>query len=310
MGTGQSHPVASVVRSDSATRVLETGNSATVGIHSSASRGWYGSSFQNREASGAVGFDGIDPVGSTRTELEDLTRFALTEVLPLELERARASGDLARALYQVLKAMRADPKLRRRVPRGIEDCIVELVREGLRIDLRDPHPDLRKIHEELTGASIESRRKDEFSFMRGQMEAEFRARGIDVDLWDFDVNLPPDQAAERLARCNAMLSAQVKELKQELQGLPSDPRYGPASSVAHPVFGFEMFDRKVPLKALRAEIDQRLKWAREITEGTDPEQVLAQVFALDFFAELLDTEIDEVILKEMEPAPSPRRRKR
>lgn len=357
-------------------------------------------------------------IESTRTGLEDLTRFALTEVLPLELDRARASGDLARALYQVLKAMRANPKLRRRVPRGIEDCIVELVREGLRIDLRDPHPDLRKIHEELTGDSIESRRKVEFSFMRGQMEAEFRARGIDVDLWDFDVNLPPDQAAERmarlvaearerkqqraaadagadaasgtrerstpngdvqeeitllyrhlakllhpdleqdparraekeaamkdvtlaykandlltllrvevewvrgdatrvagmdeerLARCNAMLSAQVKELKQELQGLPSDPKYGPASSLAHPVFGFELFDRKVPLKSLRAEIDQRLKWAREITEGTDPEQVLAEVFALDSFAELLDTEIDEVILKEMESAPPPRRRKR
>lgn len=357
-------------------------------------------------------------IESTRTELEDLTQFALTEVLPLELERARASGDLARALYQVLKAMRADPKHRRRVPRGIQDCIIELVREGLRIDLRDPHPDLRKIHEELTGASIESWREVEFSFMRGQMEAEFRARGIDVDLWGFDANLPPDQAAEqlarlvaeakerkqqgaaadtgadaasgtrerstpngdvqeeitllyrhlakllhpdleqdparraekeaamkevtlaykakdlltllrvevewvrgdatrvagmdeeRLARCNAMLSAQVKELKQELQGLPSDPRYGPASTLAHPVFGFEMFDRKVPLKGLRAEIDQRLKWAREITEGTDPEQVLAQVFALESFAELLDSEIDEVMLKEMESAPPPRRRKR
>ena len=96
---------------------------------------------------------------------------------------------------------------------------------------------------------------------------------------------------------------------QELQGLPSDPKYGPASVLAHPVFGFEMFDRKVPLKALRAEIEQRLQWAREITEGTDPEQVLAQVFALDSFAELLDTEIDEVILKEMESAPPPRRKR-
>jgi hypothetical protein len=357
-------------------------------------------------------------IESTRTELEDLTRFALTEVLPLELERARASGDLARALYQVLKAMRADPKLRRRVPRGIEDCIIELVQQGLRTDLRDPHPDLPKIHKELTGATIESRRKVEFSFMRGQMEAEFRAQGIDVDLWGFDVNLPPDKAAEqlarlvaearerkqqraaadtgadaasgtrqrptpngdareeitllyrhlakllhpdleqdparraekeaamkevtlaykandlltllrvevewvrgdatrvagmdeeRLARCNAMLSAQVKELKQELKVLPSDPKYGPASVLAHPVFGFEMFDRKVPLKALRAEIDQRLQWAREITEGRNPEQVLAEVFALDSFAELLDSEIDELILKEMESAPPRRRRKR
>ena len=148
-------------------------------------------------------------IESTRTELEDLTRFALTEVHPLELERARASGDLARALYQVLKAMRADPKLRRRVPRGIEDCIIELVQQGLRIDLRDPHPDLPKIHKELTGASIESRRKVEFSFMRGQMEAEFRAQGIDVDLWDFDVNLPPDKAAEQLAR----LVAEARERK-------------------------------------------------------------------------------------------------
>ena len=34
---------------------------------------------------------------------------------------------------------------------------------------------------------------------------------------------------DRLARCNAMLAAQVMELKQELKDLPTDPRYGPAS---------------------------------------------------------------------------------
>ena len=351
-------------------------------------------------------------IESTRTELEDLTRFALTEVLPLELERARASGDLARALYQVLKAMRADPKLRRRVPRGIEDCIIELVQQGLRTDLRDPHPDLPKIHKELTGATIESRRKVEFSFMRGQMEAEFRAQGIDVDLWGFDVNLPPDKAAEqlarlvaearerkqqraaadtgadaasgtrerptpngdareeitllyrhlakllhpdleqdparraekeaamkevtlaykandlltllrvevewvrgdatrvagmdeeRLARCNAMLSAQVKELKQELKVLPSDPKYGPASVLAHPVFGFEGFSRPAWLRDLSSEIDQRLQWVRELNDGKDPEEVFSQ-----FLADQPGQDVLEVLLATLDSRPPPPRRR-
>jgi hypothetical protein len=351
-------------------------------------------------------------IESTRTELEGLTRFALTEVRPLELDRARAAGDLARAFYQALKAMRADPKRRRRVPRGLEDRIIELVGEGLRLDLPSPHPDLPKIYKELTGSSVESSRQADFDLFREEMETEFRSRGVDLDLSDFDVNLAPEKAAERLARlvaeakermqqldsegagadpgsgargrsgpdgdvreeitllyrylakllhpdleqdparraekeaamkdvtlaykandllsllrievewvrgdatrvagmdddrlarCNAMLSAQVKELKQELKDLPSDPRYDPASQLAHPVFGFEGFSRPAWLKNLRSEIDQRLQWVRELNDGKDPEEVFSQ-----FLADQPGQGVLEVLLATLDSRPPPPRRR-
>lgn len=351
-------------------------------------------------------------IESTRTELEGLTRFALTEVRPLELDRARAAGDLARALYQALKAMRADPKRRRRVPRGLEDRIIELVGEGLRLDLPSPHPDLPKIYKELTGSSVESSRQADFDLFREEMETEFRSRGVDLDLSDFDVNLAPEKAAERLARlvaeakermrqldsegagadpgssargrsgpdgdvreeitllyrylakllhpdleqdparraekeaamkdvtlaykandllallrievewvrgdatrvagmdddrlarCNAMLSAQVKELKQELKDLPTDPRYGPASQFAHPVFGFEGFSRPAWLRDLRSEIDQRLQWVRELNDGQDPQEVFSQ-----FLADQPGQGVLEVLLATLDSRPPPPRRR-
>lgn len=356
-------------------------------------------------------------IESTRTELENLTRFALTEAQPLELDRARAAGDLARALYQAMKAMQADRKLRRRVPQGLEDCIIELIQEGLRMDLPDPHPDLNEIYKELTGTSVETSRQDDFELLREQMERQFRSQGIDVDLSDFDVNLPPDQAAERLARlmaearerkqqldpegkdgfgsdasgtasgargragkaannpaaadsdvreeitllyrhlakllhpdleqdptlragkeaamkevtlaykandlltllrievewvrgdvtrvagmdedrlarCNAMLSAQVKQLKQELKDLPSDPRFGPASTLAHPVFGFEGFSRPACLKGLRSEIEKRQTWVRELNGGKNTESVIALVLEDHADSDLLESVLAELI---------------
>jgi hypothetical protein len=366
-------------------------------------------------------------IESTRTELEGLTRFAMAESRPLELDRARAAGDLARALYQTMKAMRSDPKRRRRVPQSLEDYIIELLQDGLRMDLPDPHPDLPKIYKELTGSSVESSRRAEFEIFREQMEDQFRAGGIDLDLSDFDVNLPPEKAAERLARlvaeakerkqqhdsegidglgntaagtgsgardrsgkgtekvseadadvreeitllyrhlakllhpdleqdpalragkeaamkevtlaykandllallrievewvrgdatrvagmdeqrlgrCNAMLAAQVKELKQELRDLPTDPRYGPASQLAHPVVGFEGFSRPAWLRELRSEIDQRLQWVRELNDGKDPEEVFSQLPTDEAGHELF-----EKVLSELNSPLPPRRRGR
>jgi hypothetical protein len=366
-------------------------------------------------------------IESTRTELEDLTRFALAEAYPLELDQARAAGDLARALYQTMKAMRADPKRRQRVPRSLEDYIIELLQDGLRVDLPDPHPDLPKIYKELTGTSVESSRQADFNLLRAQMEDQFRASGIDVDLSDFDVNLPPAQASERLARlmaeakerkqrldsegtggfasdasgaasgargragkaadnpaaadgdvreeitllyrhlakllhpdleqdpalragkeaamkevtlaykandlltllrievewvrgdatrvagmdedrlarCNAMLSAQAKQLKQDLKDLPADPKYGPASTLAHPVFGFEGFSRPGCLKSFRSEIEKRQQWVQELNEGKDPEAVFSQLPTDEAGYDLFEKVISEL----NSPLP-PRRRRR
>lgn len=359
-------------------------------------------------------------IQSTRAELEDLSTFALKEVQPLELERARAAGDLARALYKALKEMYAASKRRRRMSQAHKDYLLELVEEGLRMDLPNPHPDLAKIHEELTGSSVEASRQSDFDLLRGQMEALLRTNGFDVDLSDFDVNLPPDQAAERMARlmaeakermqqadgadaqgstrahhhagkagqpapeadnnvreeitllyrhlakllhpdleqdparraekeaamkdvtlaykandllallrievewargdttrvagmdeqrlekCNMMLAAQVKELKQELRGLSTDPRYGPASLLGHPFFGFDGFNRSSHLDAIRTDIVRRQQWVLELQDGRNPGEILAYAMAEPSGLELLDS-----LLEELDEFPPPRpRRKR
>lgn len=110
---------------------------------------------------------------------------------------------------------------------------------------------------------------------------------------------------QRLGRCNAMLAAQVKELKQELKDLPTDPRYGPASQLAHPVFGFEGFSRPAWLRELRSEIDQRLQWVRELNDGKDPEEVFSQLPTDEAGHELF-----EKVLSELNSPLPPRRRGR
>jgi len=83
-------------------------------------------------------------------------------------------------------------------------------------------------------------------------------------------------------------------VRRELNELPFDPKYGPASLLAHPFFGFDGFSRTAHLDGIRADIVKRQQWVLELQDGRNPEEVLALVMAESAEAEFLEEFMDDL----------------